>query len=71
MSIYAGREVSAFGLIIPPQDKVEEIAGFAGAVHQYAAWALIGLLILHIGAALKHHFIDRDTTLRRMIGLAA
>nr|WP_324755283.1 hypothetical protein [Roseovarius sp. Pro17] len=23
--------------------------------------------MLHIGGALKHHFIDRDTTLRRMV----
>ena len=66
-SVYNGRAVNSFGLVIPAQDKVEWIATAAGMVHQYAAWALVGLLLLHIVAALKHHFIDRDTTLRRMI----
>ncbi|MFZ1470603.1 MAG: cytochrome b/b6 domain-containing protein [Paracoccaceae bacterium] len=68
MSIYNGRDVSAFGLIIPAQDKVEWIANSAGSTHHFAAFALIGLLILHAGAALKHHLIDRDATLRRVIG---
>ncbi|WP_417684207.1 cytochrome b [Roseibium sp.] len=36
-------------------------------VHEYGAWLLIALLAGHVGAALKHHFIARDTTLKRMI----
>lgn len=36
-------------------------------LHGYIAYFLIALLIAHIGAALKHHFIARDDTLRRMI----
>lgn len=39
----------------------------AGEIHQIAAFTLIGLAILHAAAALKHHFIDRDDTLLRMI----
>lgn len=35
--------------------------------HSAAAWGVIGLLALHTGAALKHHFIDRDGVLGRMI----
>ncbi|RRD66541.1 cytochrome b [Comamonadaceae bacterium OH2310_COT-174] len=34
--------------------------------HQWSAFALIGLASLHILAALKHQFIDRDGLLRRM-----
>jgi cytochrome b561 len=37
-------------------------------VHLYLAWSVIGLAALHALAALKHHFIDRDTTLKRMLG---
>lgn len=37
------------------------------AVHQGALWLLLALLVLHVGAAFKHHFIDRDATLRRML----
>lgn len=66
-SIYGGRPVSAFGLIIPAQAKVDWITNVAGATHQYASWMCIALLILHVGAALKHHYVDQDTTLRRML----
>jgi cytochrome b561/polyisoprenoid-binding protein YceI len=40
-------------------------------VHSTLAWVAIGLLVLHVGGALKHHFLDRDGLLARMIpGLA-
>lgn len=35
-------------------------------LHALSLWALIGLLVLHVGAALKHHFVDRDAVLARM-----
>lgn len=35
--------------------------------HEYAALAMLGLLFVHIGAALKHHFVDRDAVLTRMV----
>jgi len=31
--------------------------------HYTLKWVLLGLLSLHIAGAMKHHFIDRDTTL--------
>ncbi|MCY9803378.1 cytochrome b [Vibrio scophthalmi] len=43
-------------------------ADLAGEIHFYAAWTLIILAGLHAIAALKHHFIDKDNTLRKMIG---
>lgn len=39
----------------------------AGLIHEYAAYIIIGLALLHALAALKHHFIDRDNTLTRML----
>ena len=42
----------------------------AGTVHYYAAYALIGLVVVHVAAALKHHFINKDNTLRKMIGVS-
>ena len=33
-----------------------------------AAYALGALAAAHAAAALKHHWIDRDATLRRMMG---
>ncbi|MEZ5938312.1 MAG: cytochrome b/b6 domain-containing protein [Hyphomonadaceae bacterium] len=35
-------------------------------VHSKLAWVAIGLLALHVGAALKHQFIDRDQLMARM-----
>ena len=37
------------------------------AVHIYCGWALCFTLAIHALAALKHHFIDRDGTLIRML----
>lgn len=34
--------------------------------HGFAAWALIGLVALHVGAALYHQFVRRDGLLARM-----
>ncbi len=35
--------------------------------HKYLGFALMGLLALHIAAALKHHFVNRDDVLARML----
>jgi cytochrome b561 len=40
----------------------------AGAVHKYLAYLLMCSVVLHALAALKHHFIDKDNTLTRMLG---
>ncbi|WP_047047861.1 cytochrome b [Vibrio mexicanus] len=45
-------------------------ADIAGEVHFYAAWSLILLAGVHALAAIKHHFIDKDDTLRKMIGVS-
>lgn len=38
-----------------------------GEVHENLAWIAITLIILHVGAALKHHFFDKDDIATRMI----
>lgn len=45
----------------------DEQADIAGEIHYYGACILIGLSVLHALGALKHHFIDKDKTLIRMI----
>lgn len=47
-----------------------EQAETAGWIHLYLAWVLVVFAGLHGLAALKHHFIDRDVTLKRMLGRA-
>ena len=39
----------------------------AGEIHEWLAYSLIALVSVHALAALKHHFIDKDSTLIRII----
>lgn len=64
-----GRGVYIFDLfefpaLIPPFDQQEDIAGF---IHEWGAYALMAAAALHIAGALKHHFVDKDATLKRML----
>ena len=43
-------------------EQFEKLHGLFGLI-------LIVVLALHVAAALKHHLIDRDDTLRRMLGV--
>ena len=36
-------------------------------VHGILGWVLVGLLVLHVAGAVKHHFILKDDVLRRMV----
>jgi cytochrome b561 len=50
--------------IVAPNEALEETTK---AVHLALFWILAVALTLHIGAALKHHFVDRDSVLLRML----
>lgn len=61
--------VSWFGLITLP-DFVEPnkaVYDFLHGTHQVLAITLLCVALVHAAAALKHHFIDRDNVLRRML----
>jgi len=49
--------------IAGPSEGLKEIAG---TVHATCITLLLVVLVLHIGAALRHHFILRDSVLKRM-----
>ena len=66
----AGREILWFGLFewpLLPIGGGREFAGQLMDLHELAAKLLIALVVLHIVGALKHHFVDRDDVLRRML----
>lgn len=49
---------------------VTELEDVAWAVHSFiGAWLAWPLVVLHIGAALLHHFVRKDAVLRRMLPL--
>lgn len=61
-----------FGLPNASHEIREETAEAALDAHAALAWAVIGLAAVHVAAALKHHFLDRDETLAHMVpGLRA
>lgn len=65
-----GRAVSVFGWFEVPAlipELVSNQEDVAGLWHFWLATALVALVGLHAVGALKHHFIDRDSTLKRMI----
>lgn len=68
MSSAKGFPVVFLGLVQLPDlvGKNTELGDLLKALHAALNYGLITLLGMHIAAALKHHFIDRDATLRRM-----
>lgn len=41
-------------------------ADFGHEAHELLGWGMIALLVLHVGAALRHHFLLRDQVFARM-----
>lgn len=68
-SLAAGFPIVYLGLIPLPVliDPNPELKPLLKAVHFWLNMGLAGLVIAHVGAALKHHFIDRDDILKRML----
>ena len=65
-----GSSISVFGWFEVPSvtGRIKGMEDTAGLVHYWVTWALVVLACLHGLAAIKHHVIDRDETLRRMLG---
>ncbi len=68
-----GRSIDVFGLFAVPAlvSDIPNLEDTAGKVHWYLALGLIALASLHALAALKHHFIDRDRTLEKILRIPA
>lgn len=64
-----GAPIIVFGMFRLPDlaAKNEALSKQLFLAHDMMGYVIAGLLILHIGAALFHHFIRRDGVLRRML----
>lgn len=64
-----GRGIEVFGLFEVPSlgEFIENQEDVAGDIHEWGAYILMGVVAVHILAALKHHFFNKDRTLIRMI----
>lgn len=69
MSSAAGIPVSFFGLFVLPDFIARDDYLFQRFIvlHRWLGYALIFFIVIHVGAALRHHFIFKDDTLRRML----
>lgn len=74
-----GHGLGVFGWMIVPKNPdptnpaqvvaySEGWAEFGHETHELVGYILAGAVILHVLAALKHHFLDNDRTLLRMMG---
>jgi cytochrome b561 len=61
--------ITVFGLFeLPPLlEPNRELSTILLGIHWRLGWVICVLLVGHIGAALYHHFIKKDDTLRRML----
>ncbi len=64
-----GRGIDIFNLFTLPGlgSLIENQEDLAGELHFYLTYSLIALALLHAVAALKHHFMNKDNTLKKML----
>lgn len=69
MSSAKGFTTVYFGVLPLPDllSKNPELGEVLEEAHEILAFLMLGLIALHALAALKHHFLDRDSVLTRMV----
>jgi len=65
-----GKGLAVFDWFTVPSliTNVNNLEDLAGDIHYLLAYLLMALVLLHILAALLHHFVYKDKTLKRMFG---
>ena len=67
ISTPGGRAIDVFGLFsVPSIVQQKGLEDSAGWVHWALAYGVIALAVVHTAGALKHHFIDKGSSLMRM-----
>lgn len=68
MSSAGTRPLAWFGAAFPklPVAKGSALAEISHEGHEVMGFVLIALIVLHVAAALRHHYVLRDGVLRRM-----
>jgi cytochrome b561 len=69
MSSAKGFSVSFFGLFLLPDliSPDKELGHLLKKTHEWLAYGWLGVIALHAVGAFKHHFIDKNLILRRML----
>lgn len=69
MSSAGGYEIHFFNwFVVPPLVAPnQDLASIFALFHEWAGYTLIGVIVLHMLGAYKHHFYNKDNLLKRMI----
>lgn len=69
MSSAKGYQTVLFGVLPLPDllAKDKELGDLLATAHRFLNFAMAGLVLVHVGAAIKHHRIDRDGVMQRML----
>ena len=69
LSQAAGYPINVYDMFALPTvlSKNPDLSKTAATIHKYGAFAFIGVLTLHVSAALYHHFILKTNILKRML----
>lgn len=69
MSSAKGVPTVWFGVLPLPDvvGKDTALGDLLASVHKVLNFSMAGLVLIHVGAALKHHLVDRDEVLLRML----
>ncbi len=72
MSTAAGRppHLGSWLLAMPGIEVNKELAHYFNTLHGILAWIIPAVLIIHIAAAVKHHWFDKNEVLIRMLPFA-
>ncbi|MHB8353197.1 MAG: cytochrome b [Burkholderiales bacterium] len=64
----AGVTVVYFNVLTLPDlvGKNKELSSLFKEIHETLNWTLLGLVVMHVTAALKHQLVDKDNLLNRM-----
>ena len=64
-----GITLNLFGVIHLPQLVAadSDLADTLSDYHVWLSWVLLALVVMHVGAALWHHFVRRDAVLKAML----
>jgi cytochrome b561 len=66
-SAYSGYPVKFFGMTLPAwAASSADLKELMGSVHYWGSWLLTVAVLVHVGAVVKHTFVNRDALLRRM-----
>ena len=69
MSSAKGFQTVWFGVLPLPDllNKDKELGDLLQQIHMLLNFGMAGLVVAHLGAAFKHHFLDRNDVLTRML----